>query len=203
MNKLNEKFYEKFQGEERSSLALAALARGDNYEVKRLYETCPIKTYSAPDYSFTGRMEALKDIVLFATVKAQFYYHEILMCEWHTMIYLMPQLGNFEDLSFLKLPSHFKHGTELNAYLCLKVEDIQARRDENIGFLKAIPEALTVFCQMTGVQTNPLFEWLNLPFLCPLIENYLTLEDIEVNTEFAEWMQQKFMEVWHHGVTAT
>jgi hypothetical protein len=50
--------------DERFRLALAAMARDDEDEVRRLHETCPRRAYTMLDYDFTMRWEASQAIAI-------------------------------------------------------------------------------------------------------------------------------------------
>ncbi len=58
MKKLD-KFYDTFSSDERLKLALAAQIRGDQQELKRLWNTCPQKIYSLPEAEFDEKMEGI------------------------------------------------------------------------------------------------------------------------------------------------
>jgi hypothetical protein len=57
------KLYCFLRGEERFRLHLEALYRGDEAEVKRLLESCPLETYSMRPADFADRCKAGKEIV--------------------------------------------------------------------------------------------------------------------------------------------
>lgn len=59
MKKDISKLYDVFTPDERVKLALAAKIRGDNNELKRLWDTCPRKTYRMPDAAFDEKMEGI------------------------------------------------------------------------------------------------------------------------------------------------
>jgi hypothetical protein len=52
------KHYPSLTADERFSLALAALARGDDDDLAVLRMTCPMRTYDATDEAFQGQWEA-------------------------------------------------------------------------------------------------------------------------------------------------
>lgn len=58
------KQYEKLTPRERLALVLEARARGDDAEVRRLWDTCPRKVYGAYDADFDVPYEAVSKIVL-------------------------------------------------------------------------------------------------------------------------------------------
>lgn len=58
MKRLNTRLYERLTPEERFRLALEAMARDDEQEMRRLAESCPKKTYAIRDPAFTDLVDA-------------------------------------------------------------------------------------------------------------------------------------------------
>jgi hypothetical protein len=56
------KLYDRFDPEERFRLTLEALARGDDQEAKRLSGSCPLRTYTMKDLTYSARMRASRQI---------------------------------------------------------------------------------------------------------------------------------------------
>ena len=56
------KLYDRFDPEERFRLTLEALARGDEGEAKRLSGSCPLRTYTMKDLTYSARMRASRQI---------------------------------------------------------------------------------------------------------------------------------------------
>ena len=64
MKTISNKSYENLTAEQRVRAAVAAVARGDESEVKRLRETCPKRTYRMNDAAFSDRLERLWSLSL-------------------------------------------------------------------------------------------------------------------------------------------
>jgi hypothetical protein len=81
MKNLNDKLYEAFTPKERADLALAAIARCDKAEFKRLNNTCARKNYIMNDIEYTERLDELHRIKnLFLPLFTE-YYHQCLAME--------------------------------------------------------------------------------------------------------------------------
>lgn len=64
MKKLSTRLYERLTPEERFRLALEAMARDDEQEMRRLAESCPKKTYTMRDADFIDLLEASRYLAL-------------------------------------------------------------------------------------------------------------------------------------------
>lgn len=62
MKKLSTRLYERLTSEERFRLALEAMARDDQEEMRRLAESCPKKTYGIRDPAFTDLIDASRHL---------------------------------------------------------------------------------------------------------------------------------------------
>jgi hypothetical protein len=70
--------------DERFRLALAAMARDDEDEVRRLHETCPRAAYTMPDHDFTVRWEASKVVAI--TFGAFWLWMQLRYTEAHWLV---------------------------------------------------------------------------------------------------------------------
>jgi hypothetical protein len=58
------KLYDRLTPEERFSLDVEAMARGDEEESRRLVDTCPRHNYRMTDFAFSGRWQTIYEMVL-------------------------------------------------------------------------------------------------------------------------------------------
>ena len=64
MKQLHDRNYAALTGTERAAVALAALARDDDAELRRLKDTCPLKGYRITDPDYSDRIDALLTLTL-------------------------------------------------------------------------------------------------------------------------------------------
>ena len=74
--------YEQFKPEERLTLLLEALARGDEAEVDRLLRSCPRKDYRCPDAEFDDRRSMAMDIAMVACADLTALKSQLQVLHW-------------------------------------------------------------------------------------------------------------------------
>ncbi len=124
--------------DERFRLALAAMARDDEDEVRRLHATCPRAAYTMPDHDFTARWEASQDVAI--TFGAFWLWMQLRYTEAHWLVIAREHLtarGMTEMKADEATDRLFRRGAEL--------------RGARAGFVR--------FCAAARLDRNTLLQW--------------------------------------------
>src|SRR6478752_174047 len=98
--------YELFKPQERLTLTLEAMARGDDAEVDRLYRSCPRKTYTCPDAEFEDRRSMAMDIAMVASADLS-----ALNSRLHVLQWVRVTIQHFAPLHHINASLAFVDGT--------------------------------------------------------------------------------------------
>ena len=78
----NGQLYEQFAPQERLTLILEALARGDQAEADRLSGSCPRKTYTMRDAAYGERLDTAFDIMSIACIDLRCLWAKLDVLQW-------------------------------------------------------------------------------------------------------------------------
>ena len=177
MIKIKESNYFQFSVQERLALTIAALSRHDLEEARRLYKSCPKYKYTATDYEFTKRLDAITWVCGKYLELCQFYYDKVL-------------------LSQASISAMILAGEELTGKWSHTIRDMEHAKAGHISILKSVHQALIEFCVIVGIDSSQLLQWAS-----PLegrwgMNEYLSFEGIEPDVETIGYIKHKFLDQW-------
>lgn len=194
------KQYDKFSAKERIQLTLAAIARADEEEVKRLKKSCPRKHYLQTDVAYSDKMENLEKICSLFVEFSQHIFIQILSCDFCW-------INNYEKAKAFEEGFSFAAGNTLESHPSRKemleqisgfnkvldiVEQASAKRiSELIGLKKAFQD----FCDRVELDFNYLLSWSGLLKLYPEMEYYLN-QPFEPAYDLYNQVVLKFLDIW-------
>lgn len=177
MFEIKDSNYQQFSTQERVSLTLAALSRGDSEEARRLYKTCPKYNYLATDYDFTRRIDAITWVGEKYVELCQYFYDKALLLEASILAVILASEALEDKMAFSKL-------------------DMEEARVGHIRTLKAVHLGLMDFCEEVGIDSAQLVLWMSPPEGRAGINEYLSMDGIEPDEEFAGHIKNKFLAHW-------
>lgn len=174
MKSSTEKLYDQFTADERIKLSIAALARRDEVEIKKLISSCPKKNYLITDSDYSDKMVAFEKI-------CDFY-----LCISQRCIYMRDKCL----LTILLLECN----TSIAKYeeKILKLEEI---RENNVIELNSLYLALCKFCEVNNFNIDYVIQYTGLEILYPGEIKEIT--DVHlVNEKTKNEIFEKLMEIW-------
>lgn len=176
--------YRKFTGEERFKLVMEALVRGDEKEAQKLWETCPIHTYSITDMQFRERVSG---IIMLGDL-----FFKMCVCSYSNIEkadgYIYDQIEEREYA--------LEHGFEnLSSVSEDTLELVKAIRDTAIARLKALHLAFNDFCLAIEINIEHVLKDLPIKEACNYIDRWLK-SDISADEDYREWAKEMFLENW-------
>ncbi len=200
MKKDLSKFYDTFTPDERVKLALAAMGRGDNEELKRLWSTCPRKAYRMQDAAFSDKMDAMmliaKSVLSYLLLIEKNIKIAQLNKHWYIQ-HVTAQLKAFRDGANMAWQSAGKKGVFCPDTIPADVdrelpEELVNLHNEPISELKGYHAALETFCAEIGIDVDLIIS------LDPIVRDaydrlspYLK-EDVPINQDVFEMMYSAF-----------
>ena len=171
MRAIKEKEYGLFTPEERFSLTITALARGDFKEADRLWDSCPRHSYRAIDFEYANRVMATTLITLYFFQKCTYHYNLIKMAEHYLLLMSKNEPDRSEQANALKI------------------------RGNHITQLKALYEGLKLFCEHVGLVSDDFLKKIQLESTLFDIDDYLC-ESTEPTTDEIENAKNAIFELW-------
>lgn len=175
--------YERLTANERLSLLMEALARGDYAEATRVRDTCPEKTYRMPDAEYSIAVGVLHDLALLVTVFA-----------------LENALRGFAALGVLSCFRALEDAQQAKHQLTDSVlEEAVRAYQENIASYKGVYAAWEQFCAGVGVDDKAVLKAFLLDHLAGFFQS-AGGEDIAPNPDTAKSMMDLLNRHWEAGV---
>jgi hypothetical protein len=208
-----DKFYDTFTPDERVKLALAAMGRNDEAELRRLWDTCPRKNYRMQDAAFDDRMDAVlliaKSVLSYLLLIEKDIRMARLNKEWYKQ-YVTGRIEAFRNGMNLGWQKAGKKGVACTDKIPADVdrelpEELQELHNKAVSELKGYYAALETFCAEIGIEVDLIIS------LDPIIKDaydrlspYLN-EDTPADQEVMSTMYNAFHENLPHfnsGMTA-
>ena len=176
--------YEAFTPPERFNLTLAALARGDEPEATRLWQTCPWHNYSCMDMDYMQRVHSLAIIEALFFQKAVLHYNMAQKAEK----FIMTRECDLEAEENKGLADWAKKIREV-------IATANNARDKNISALKGVIEGFRLFCVEVGISYDDVIKALPLKDCCPDLDQLLAF-DISADNEHICGVKSLFLDGW-------
>ncbi|HSW69781.1 MAG TPA: hypothetical protein VLI69_06505 [Gammaproteobacteria bacterium] len=174
MRQIHDKHYTNFTSKERLNLTLAALARGDEIEADKLWQTCPRYLYRAHDFLYTLSLNALTILNSFLFEKCVLHYNHIKKIDEFIL-----EAG--QDLSF-----------EENEKL---IESLEKSRNIQISRLKGLLEGFKLFCTDVNLDYENAINIMPIRDCCHDLD-YLLESSVSANMEYVEQVKCFFLQQW-------
>ncbi len=175
--------YTKFSGKERFKLVMTAATRGDEKEMQRLWDTCPMHEYRIPDMQFRERMTGylmLGDmffrmcVCLYADIeKADGFISD-----------------EREEREYIR-----EHKIDIECISDSTLEIVKAFRDTTIAKLKGLYAAFSDFCLAIEINSEDVLSELPIKRACTHIDRWLSSE-IVADENYHEWAKEMFLKNW-------
>lgn len=185
MRQISDQQYTQFTPTERVQLVFAALARNDEAEATRLWETCPRHRFVTTDLNFTEQVAALNMIGAIFFEKIIRHYNSIKMADQF--------ISNMEeDLEFEKKEtlSDIANQTKRN------LEIIEKARKGHLSLLKAAFRGLEQFCTEIGMNYNDILKTIPIENSCWGID-YLLRTEGEDDEQSAKDFCKMLLSCWN------
>lgn len=184
MKQITDPSYAKFSPQERLSLTMAALARSDQAEANRLWETCPWRPCYTMDMEYTQRMHALFVIESLFFQKIVLHYNMAQKAEK----FIMTRECDLEAEQNHDMGEWVEKTQQL-------ITAMSNARDGHLSNLKEVIEGFRLFCTEAGINYDDVAKALPLNDCCPDIDWLLTF-DVPVNDEHIQAVKSLFLEGW-------
>lgn len=206
MRKDISKLYDVFTPDERVKLALAAMGRGDNAELERLWSTCPRKAYRMPDAAFGDKMDAVLLIAKSLLSYLLLVEKDIKMAQLNKHWYIQhvtAQIKAFRDGANLVWQNAGKKGVACTDKIPADVdrelpEELKELHSKAVSELKGYHAAMETFCSEIGIDVDLIIS------LDPIVRDaydrlspYLK-EDIPADQDVFETMYSAFQKNLPH-----
>jgi hypothetical protein len=167
---------------------MAALARADKAEADRLWDTCPMYSYSCHDLEFSLRVQCIsvlgcaffgKCVRLYNLIqRADIYIHDLDRDDEMTQ-------EHCEDGKFIEWIEH-NEGLK---------KTVSEARKIGIGRIKALYVGFKQFCNEVGLNSEHILATLNIDECCHMVDFYLS-SDIVMAEGYVKETKDYFLELW-------
>ncbi len=184
MRQISDQQYGQFTPKERVQLVFAALARNDEAEATRLWETCPRHTFVTIDLNFTEQVGALNLIGAIFFEKVIRHYNGIKLAEQFIS-------GMEEDLEFEEMENltDFANQTKQN------LEIAEKARSGHLFHLKAAYKGFERFCAEIGMNYTDMLKTIPIEGSCWGID-YLLKPEGEADEQLAKDFCEILLSCW-------
>lgn len=165
MRQISDQQYAEFTPKERVQLVFAALARNDEAEATRLWETCPQHKFIATDLNFTEQVSALNLIGMIFFEKCIRHYNSIKMAE---------QFISYRE-EYLELEEK-ENLTESVNQTKKNIEKIEGARKIHLSHLKAAFKGFKLFCTEIGMNYEDILKTIPIEDSCWGLHYFLKTE---------------------------
>jgi hypothetical protein len=193
-----EKFYDKFNVDERVNLTLAAMARNDQEEMDKLYRTCPTRNYSQIDFIYIQKMNGLYRIAsVFSEICQHFIYKIDLSFSCIAAFRLAAEgfkdgllsvVGQLDETHAVRINQYEENQTEL-------VDKLEEIHKQHIIYLQSVYEGLRQFCTHEKIEMNDVIKYSKLDILHPTISQTVNYK-IGLNEELVASTINCFNKLW-------
>ena len=185
MRQINDQQYAQFTPKERVQLVFAALARNDEAEATRLWETCPRHTFTTTDLNFTEQVSALNLIGAMFFEKCVCHYNCIKKVE-HFISEVEMDL-KFEERENLLEPANQSQKT---------LELAETAKKGHLSCLKALFKGFEQFCAEAGVNSKDILKTIPIEDSCWDI-NYLLETEGDLEEQLIKNFHDMFLSCWN------
>lgn len=185
MRQISDQQYAEFTPKERVQLVFAALARNDEAEATRLWETCPRHTFVTTDLNFTEQVGALNLIGMIFFEKCIRHYNSIKMID---------QLffGIAEDLEL----EEKENLTETENQTRKNMEMAEKARMLHVSQLKAAFKGFELFCSEIGMNHEDILKTIPIEESCWGLD-YLLKAEGEPDEQLAKEFCKMLLNSWN------
>ncbi len=155
MRQISDQQYAEFTPKERVQLVFSALARNDETEATRLWETCPRRTFVITDLNFTEQVGALNLIGMIFFEKCIRHYNSIKMAD--QVFFSMAEDLEFEEKENL---TETQNQTRKNMQMAEKARMV------HISQLKAAFKGFELFCTEIGMNHEDILKTIPIEESC-------------------------------------
>ncbi len=179
------KLYDKFTVDECIQLSVAALARNDKVEIKKLISSCPKKNYLATDGDYSDKMIAIDKICYIFLCICQHYIYK--------RDYCISAISVLEVAISLSAASEMQE--DMLGKLKCEISELESIKNTSILELHSLYESVREFCQLTSINFNYVIQISELETLYPGEVNRICSMP-EVNEELKGKILGKLIEIW-------
>jgi hypothetical protein len=184
MRQINDLQYAQFTPKERVQLVFAALARNDEAEATRLWETCPRYKFITTDLNFTEQVSALNLMSALFFEKIVRHYNCIKMADQFIS-------GMEEDLAF----EEEGNLTDIVNQTKKNMELAERTRAGHLIHLKAAFQGFERFCAEIGMSYEDVLKTIPIETSCWNID-YLLKTEGEVDEQLSREFCEMLLSVW-------
>ena len=198
MKTLKNKLYETLSPEERVTLTIAALSRGDTIEVDRLQNTCERRQYIMHDASYISKLNNIRNFLSGFALMAEKFCGAIFLAErgihgitlavasYHVGLNTSPVCGgcNVDNLLVEADANYIATISQSKGYF----KDI---RDDQVNHLKNLYQAFLEMCATENLNPEHLFKWYQVFEQLPNLKDYLEIETTD-NKECLDTYKELF-----------
>lgn len=185
MRQIHDQQYAHFTSNERLNLTLAALARGDETEADRLWQTCPRYQYHAHDFAYTLRFNALMILSSIFFEKCIFHYNFIKKIDEFI-------LDAEYDLAFEEKENMEEIANETRKLIKLTQKSLNT----HISRIKGLFEGFKLFCAEVCLDYENVINITLIKKCCHDLDLLLEAE-VERDMQYADQVKVFFQQYWN------
>jgi hypothetical protein len=206
MKSIPEKIYNTFNTNERVQLTIAALARSDSAELKRLGNSCPLFTYKMLETEFVSKMDNIQKLCMYLTIVFHVVLHKIERAE--AVIAATHYAELCTEIGF-HIGITATSGVIVDDKVFLKLDEEQAqklkiknevivKRDEAFSELNAILQAFNEACTEENLNVKDLLKWSGIDKQIPNSPEYLSFQGV-IDEESFNHFKKNFSSILQYG----
>lgn len=185
MRQINDQQYSMFTPKERVQLTFAALARNDEAEAARLFETCPRRMFVTHDLNYTEQLSALILIGAMFFERCVRHYNGIKKVDQYIA-------GAEADLEFEEKENLSAIASQTRQLL----ELAEKAKKDFISHLKALFKGFERFCSEVGVNFKDILKTIPIEDSCWDID-YLLATEGNIEAHLINEFYEDFLSCWN------